>query len=299
MKYYNGIKRKTYFEGWYFKHQFEYESIAFIPSVSVDEKGNKSCYIQAITNTDSYIFNFPYEEFYASKSKLYIRIGKNYFSKNGCYVILSNEKVAIEAKFVYQKFTEIKGDIMGIFAFVPFMQCRHGIISMKHKVDGSLQLNDKLKIIEGGIGYIEKDSGSSFPKKYLWLQCNDFSKNLSVFISLAKIPFLKKEFDGFIASIIFNDIEYRFATYNNSKIIKSFIFDNNDKKEILLRNKRYELLISFKENSFKTLAAPNNGEMKRKVEESLNAEITVQLSKGSTIIFEQNSLNAALEYSKL
>ena len=45
-----------------------------------------------------------------------------------------------------------------------------------------LKLRDVYK--RQGLGYAEKDSGTSFPRSYLWMQCNDFSEPCSVMVSI-------------------------------------------------------------------------------------------------------------------
>ena len=60
---------------------------------------------------------------------------------------------------------------MGPFHYLPFLECNHAIISLRHHITGSLKVNNqKFQII--GDGYIEKDWGRSFPQDYLWLQSN-------------------------------------------------------------------------------------------------------------------------------
>lgn len=51
--FYGNKKKKNFFEGWYFKHQAEKETIAFIPGINIDSNGNKSAFIQIITNKNS------------------------------------------------------------------------------------------------------------------------------------------------------------------------------------------------------------------------------------------------------
>jgi|LGVF01.2.fsa_nt_gb hypothetical protein len=41
---------KSFFEGWYFKHQTTQTTVALIPSQTIDSKGNKKPSIQIITN---------------------------------------------------------------------------------------------------------------------------------------------------------------------------------------------------------------------------------------------------------
>ena len=69
----------------------------------------------------------------------------------------------------------------------------NGALVARKAVDGE-NIN-----FENGRGYIEKDWGTSFPKKYCWIQCNNFaSSEDSLFFSIAHIPFLGFEFMGFI-----------------------------------------------------------------------------------------------------
>jgi len=44
----------AFFEGWYFKHQKGEDTISFIPGINIDSKGNRSAFIQVITNRNSY-----------------------------------------------------------------------------------------------------------------------------------------------------------------------------------------------------------------------------------------------------
>ena len=78
---------------------------------------------------------------------------------------------------------------MGPFKYFP-MECRHGIISMRHTLEGRLKLNGKEIDFTNGLGYIEKDSGRSFPSSYVWVQANDFDEPCSIMASVADIPFL-------------------------------------------------------------------------------------------------------------
>ena len=52
-------KKKSFFEGWYLKHQSGKESLSFIPAFHIDEEGNRSASIQVITNDESFYTEFP------------------------------------------------------------------------------------------------------------------------------------------------------------------------------------------------------------------------------------------------
>ena len=81
---------------------------------------------------------------------------------------------------------------MGWYAYVPTMECFHGILSMNHTLTGQLTLNNSKLNFDGGKGYIEKDWGRNFPKNWIWAQSNHFlDSELSVSISLATLPWKK------------------------------------------------------------------------------------------------------------
>ena len=101
----------------------------------------------------------------------------------------------------YDGRTPLRSDIMGPFAHLP-MQCRHGVVSMGHTVHGRVTVDGQTHVFGGGSGYAEKDSGRSFPKSYLWLQCNDFTPPCALMLSIAHIPFLGGAFTGSMTETI-------------------------------------------------------------------------------------------------
>jgi hypothetical protein len=81
------------------------------------------------------------------------------------------------------------------------MECHHGIVSMKHDVQGKVAFNGEEMDFNDGVGYIETDSGVSFPEGYTWIHSNDFNENCSIMAAVAKIPFLKRHFWGCICVV--------------------------------------------------------------------------------------------------
>ena len=80
---------------------------------------------------------------------------------------------------------------MGPYSFVPFMECNHGILSMDHALKGELLVNEVHTNLDGGPGYVEKDSGRGFPRGYVRAQSNHFSEEgTSISASVAEIPWL-------------------------------------------------------------------------------------------------------------
>ncbi len=113
-------KKKNFFEGWYFKHQKGEDTISFIPGINIDSKGNRSAFIQVITNRNSYNINYSFSKFIVYKDKLRIKIGDSIFSSKGIEIHIKDEGLTIDGKIEYDLLTPVKYDIMGPFSFIPF-----------------------------------------------------------------------------------------------------------------------------------------------------------------------------------
>lgn len=279
MIYFNGIKGKNYFEGWFFRIYDKDFNCAMIPSVSVCD-GEKRAYVQLNCGGISNILEYSIEEFNADDNC--ISIGENVFSDNG--IIFSCEQLSLNVSF--EPFTIVEKDIMGCFKFGT--PCKHKLISMKNFARGKAEFNGKEYILDNALCYIEKDWGKSFPKSYCWLQCNDFDiADVCFFLSIADIGL---PFNGLICVLLVNGKEYRFATYNFS-LVKSL-----EKGKIVLKKFNLELEILFNEGKAKALYAPECGRMTNIIKEDLNGKISLRLSDDKEIIFQSFGKNAGIEW---
>jgi len=299
MKYFHGRKKKnSYFEGWYFKHTNEDELLAFIPGINVDSSGRRKAFIQIISTEGSYNIDFDYNDACISESSLYIRIGDSEFSGQGLNINISSasaiepgKPVTCHGKLYYTHLTPPSYDIMGPFRFVPFMECNHGVISLFHKVTGTIVLNGKEFSFHDSCGYIEKDWGTSFPEKYFWIQCNDFASDRTcIMVSIAEIPFLGTRFTGCICSVYLNGREYRLATYKRVKILKL------TSSEVAIRQGDYLLEIFLKPTDGHTLFAPARGNMVRKIKETTLGTASFRFLEKDKVLFEETSMNVSYEW---
>ena len=283
--------KRSFFEGWYFKQQSKDVSIAFIPGINISNDGTKYSFIQVITKDKSYNINYDFKDFSISQDKLTIKIKDNIFSTKGVILNIRNKNIIIKGRLVYSDITPLKSDIMGPFAYFPFMECVHGVLSLNHKVNGSLFINnEEVKFIDAK-GYIEKDSGRSFPKTYLWIQCNDFKiEDISIMVSIADIPFLGFEFKGCIAVVYYKGKEYRLATYNGVKLIS---YDENG---LIIKKGKYRLEIDIKNLSPQSLLAPNGGDMVRTIYENIACSARFKFYKDKNLLFDLESSNTSFEY---
>lgn len=264
------------FEGWYYKQRSGDYMLAFIPG-----KAASGAFVQMIHSEGVRQFSMPN---YRVKGDT-IYTGDCVFSPQGLQVRLPG----IEGKLRYGSLTPLRSDIMGPFAHLP-MQCRHGIVSMRHRVDGRITVDGKTHIFQDGSGYAEKDSGRSFPRSYLWIQCNDFPLPCSFMLSIAHIPFLGFSFTGCICAIVYEGKEYRLATYHGVRILKS------KAEEIRLR--QGDLLLELHVHPFgvgHALSAPQRGKMTQTVRESCDAFVRLRLTKAGHTVVECESNRAVYE----
>ena len=70
------------------------------------------------------------------------------------------------------------------------------MLSMGHRLRGSLELPGRAVDFDGGLGYLEKRQRQVLSQSYLWLQCSDFSQPCSIFLSLARIPSAASSFQA-------------------------------------------------------------------------------------------------------
>lgn len=291
MKYYHGIRnKKNYFEGWFFKHSSKQLNIAFIPSIAYVD-GERQCFIQVITQTFSHLFKFPFSSFQADYKELNITVDDNHFSAKGININLQDEKYSIKGNIKYGPFFIPKQDIMGPFDLFPFMECKHNLFSMKHQINGFIIINDKKYSFTNDLGYLEGDYGHSFPENYIWIQSNNFEKDVSFFLSIATIPYLGLKFQGLISSLVIDNKEYRFATYNRSKI-KLYTNDH-----IIIKKGKLTLDLKINQNNAFKLAAPKNGSMTRQIYETLTGEIELTLRDKKQILFQGQGTNSGIEIS--
>lgn len=262
------------FSGYYFKHQKNGRTVAFIPGVSDD-----GAFIQVITDRRSYHFAFP-----SAVMGREIAIGKSRFSAEGIHIDLPG----IRGDISYSDVMPLKSDIMGPFRFFP-MECRHKILSMRHKLNGSLRIGHEIYDFDNGTGYIEGDSGRSFPQKYIWIQANDFANGSGVIMSIAEIPFCGFHFEGCICVVMKDGKEYRLATYLGAKA-------KSGKNSVVVcqHGLRLEADILSGGTGF-PLASPRNGKMSGITKENNNTKILFRLSYKGKTICELLSANAGFE----
>ena len=151
---------KKGFYGWYFKCQSEEDTVIFIASVS-RTKDESLGRLQIATKDGVWDVEFPGECFSEKNGNIFL--ADNRFGRSGIRFNITTADLRAKGNLVFSDFTPIEYDIMGPFVLVPFMECRHSVMSMRHKVNGSVTFNNRKYEFKDAFGYWEGDRGVSFP----------------------------------------------------------------------------------------------------------------------------------------
>lgn len=297
-------KTRNYFEGWYFKHVDKAENniLAVIPGISY-EKNKNHAFIQVIDGNTckTHYIRYDIEDFRYSKENFQFSIGDNVFSDKGIRLNAASADISLKGSLEYAHAVKWPSSVaspnsMGWYAFIPMMECYHGVLSMQHKISGSLEINGSAVAFDGGVGYMEKDWGTSFPSSWIWLQSNHFDiDDASFMLSVAKIPWRGSSFIGFIAGLWHKGKLFRFTTYTGAKL--EALECSDSKVRLVLADNSRRLSICAVSGTAGTLQAPQKGAMTGHVEESVNglAEIKLVDSKNGRVVLETKARCCGME----
>ena len=299
-----------YFEGWYFKFVSKdlKTSLALIPGISI-HKETGHAFIQVFLarhgdqpSLKTYYIRFKQDDFIAEKEFFSVKIGESTFSSHSVHVHLKEDDLSLELNLQLNNLTPINTgflspSIMGPFAYLPRMECNHGIVSLNHSLTGTCVYQGESIEFTGGKGYLEKDWGTSFPEKYVWVQSNHFKEDdVSFFFSYATIPYLGLKFNGLICHLYVKGKHYRFATYNQARIIKEKV----DKTLVHYVIKKGKLMLEFTGSidHVVDLPSPKHGSMNQSIKEGLSGKVNLTLKEHGNVIYSGKSLVAGIEIMK-
>ncbi len=274
-----------FFYGWYLKCQSKEQTLAVIPAIH-GTGSTRTCSIQVITDSDAWSVTFSGNAFRRTGKNIFI--GENQFGGKGIRLKIDTPQIRIRGELHFGRLFPLKYDIMGPFALVPFMECRHSVWSMRHTVTGKMSVNGQIYSFQNAQGYWEGDRGRSFPQEYMWTQC--FFKDGSLMLSVADIPISGIHFTGIIGAILWRGKEYRMATYLGARVVR------NQNKTIRVIQGDQELNIRLPEDFGQPLKAPTKGNMVRTIRENASCRASYQFRKKGRTLFAFETDKASFEF---
>lgn len=288
-------RRRDYFEGWYYKLVTKDwdDALSLIPGISLFRE-DPHCFVQYILvrtskkkkTTKTGYLRFDHSDFLYNHHPFRICVADNAFTETSLSINLKDHSQSLNGDIAFGPFTQIKKtflipNIMGPFAYLSHMECYHGVISMNHELNGSIRVDEDIISFDGGKGYIEKDWGRSFPKKYLWIQCNHFhEKETSLMCSIAEIPLFGGSFQGFLCNLVLGGIEYRFATYKGSRM--RILNTTRDHIRVQFEDWNTCFVLEATLGDTGELMAPQMSGMKKTIKEGMTGQVIFTLQNKKT-----------------
>ncbi len=286
-------RRRKYFEGWYYKVVFETCSYAFIPGVSYADN-DAHAFVQVLDGTrgTSQYHRFSIDDFSYTRDTFGVTIGRNVFGLDRFSIELPSlsAEFAISDQVFWNSRSFFSPGTMGWYSFVPFMQCKHGVIILDATTDGTIDGES----MSGGRFYLEKDYGVSFPRAWVWMQSNNFDRPAcSLSCSIATIPFAGGGFTGFLCGVLIDGELYRFTTYTGAHVRAITI--SNSELDVLINSGDLSLHVIAERRDGADLASPDIGAMKGRVNETLESRLHVTVTRAGRVIFDGVGKSAGLE----
>ena len=298
---------KPYFEGWYFKvvDADGQQPYAFIPGVFLGKDAH--AFVQVLDGRagTSWYHRFPLDAFRADAENFDVWIDKNHFHAGGFALDIDMPSGPRPQRLVGEvtlgpwsrwPVTFTSPGVMGPYSFVPFMECKHGILSLDHALDGALTVDGKTTRYAGGRGYLEKDWGRSFPLGYVWTQSNHFDRpGLCVTASVARIPWITGDFRGFLIGFLHDGTLHRFTTYTGATIESLRLTRTH--LHLTVRDKVHRLQIEAEKTEGALLHAPYDHSMLERVAETMTSTIALRFSRvaDGALLYEGTGRSACLE----
>jgi hypothetical protein len=303
--YHGHDKRPPFFEGWYYKFidAREDERYAVIPGIFLaEDPAANHAFVQVLNGTtgQATYHQYPAGDFWAHPERFDVRVGPNHFRADCFSLDIDDADLRISGELQFESrvpwpVTLNSPGIMGWYAWVPFMECYHGVVSMDHTVRGTLHIDGATVNFTGGRGYIEKDWGQNFPSAYIWQQTNHFeTPGTSLSASVALIPFMGRTFPGFLVGFWHNGQLHRLTTYTGAVIESLRVSD--DHVDWTVRGRTHRISMRSERKSGGLLKAPIRTEMHKRVDETMQSRVHVRFATlDGRVIFEGEGRNAALE----
>lgn len=301
-------QRPPFFEGWYYKliDATQQKRYAIIPGVFLSD--DPHAFVQVLdgmTGLTTY-HRYRVDEFWAADDAFEVHVGPNRFTADVLTLLIDRPEQHISGSLSFGGVTPFpvsltSPGIMGWYAWMPFMECYHGVVSLDHTIYGSLTVNGETADLTNGRGYGEKDWGRSFPEAWIWFQTNHFDTiGTSLTASVAIIPWQKQAFRGFIIGLWHAGQLLRFATYTGAAIERLDVTEHTVHWVVRNRHHRLEMLVHQSDQSrIGLLKGPDTTQMGKRVDETLDARVDVRLfaleSGRERLLFEETGRCAGLE----
>lgn len=292
-------KKAPCFEGFYLKTAKKDGTTLVVICGFAKSKEKSHAFIQVSTQSlETFYFEYPLYELKINEEAFNFSIRNNEFSQNGIYIKENDCEVDLTfSDFTFWNRTYLNPSIMGVLAYVPFVECKHDIISPSLTVLGHANLKAETLIFDNTSGYIDKNWGRSFPKDYFWGHISNFENpSVSIQFAKAKPKWLFWKIPVYIGFLRLNHEIHLFKSWKKGKMTLT----NVGQDEVLLQNRKFKIKIKFENGRPLNLKAPIEGKLDHLILERAGILTRVTIYKLNSIgddqiLINESVLNSTLE----
>lgn len=275
--------KSPYFEGWYFRLQNDAHTISLIPGMCLEPEPH--AYLQILFADTGYSLyrEYPISSFCFREDRFAVSVGSNQFSTEAIQIdepeLRGNVTFSNRVPFSTHR---LNTGMMGPFAFLPAMQCQHGVVTIRCALSGCLETENGPMDFTGGIGYVEKDWGSAFPQPYLWTQGH--FQDATFMLCLASVPVPGCSMTGLLAFLYTGGQRFFFSTYKGAHL-STLCRTEDGSWHLGIRTPRHRLFLRLYSEGGLPLRAPGTHGMNRVILEDPNTDLTIRLTdlRGNTL----------------
>ena len=183
---------RKYFENWLFKLVSEDRNSVLVIIPVMELGSNQRCYVQFLNGItgETCVAYYDLSELITSKYEMDFSFGENSFSEKGINISVDQKGLKGSGNIRFSEFMKypskgLRRNLMEYFSFLPFQHIYYAIISMQHKINGSVSINGQTLNFDNGTGFIEKTWGKYYPESWLYVGCNTFTLPDTFFVMTA------------------------------------------------------------------------------------------------------------------
>lgn len=299
-------RSRPFFEGWFYKavDAARLQSVAVIPGFFRGLRPEEDyAFVQVYDGATGRVVHQRYEAkcFSVTRETGVVIIGANRFSPQ--QLTLEMPAAGVFGSIMLRDLTpwppgRFGTRVMGWFAWIPGLQCYHEVVSLGHRVDGTLSIAGNERDLTGGRGYLEKNWGRSFPGAWVWLQCNHFERpDVSLLLAVARVPLLGGAIRGVTAGHLDGRSFYRLGTYDGARLVGGSGGAGRLALEVANRSLTLEVAVSATSSGpvRERVLVPTAEGLMPGVTEVLNATVDCTLRRRGTVLFRGTGVCASLD----
>lgn len=288
------------FSGFYYKLKSDENDLNIIIVTGYHKKKNSKIgflQINCFSYDGSSLFDelFYYNELTIKKG--IFELGSNSFSSNK--IIIKEKEIDLTIDFhttIHYPSRRIGKNVMGIYGYIPFVECKHFVHAIDAKAQGFLRIKNEKFNIDSAQAYVESTYGKKFPESFFWTHFNQFknNKNTHFLFSIAnpKWIFIKKKVH--IGYLIHENQFYSLGSNQDFRLINKVSNEHNI--QFTFRNKQLEIKTTFKLGDKRMkLVGPSNTGLNRDVTEYTDASVVISISGNNKEKMELIGYNGTIE----